>query len=149
MNRRYNQPWGHNNEPIRSNNQVKTCEWPWIMTRFSSPSYICGKGVESENFRDKDWKPLTHSKLELFKLELFKWWHGSHVGQPCWYTAPCSYPVGVELFSYVNTSFCFNTLFQYFRESTNRIPGTVLLSLIYLRTLTAETNLTTLYKMRS
>ena len=34
MNRRYNQPWGHNNEPNRSNNQVKTCEWPWIMTTF-------------------------------------------------------------------------------------------------------------------
>ena len=34
MNRRYNQPWGHNNEPNRSSNQVKTCEWPWIKTRF-------------------------------------------------------------------------------------------------------------------
>ena len=34
MNRRYNQPWGHNNEPNRSNNQVKTCEWPWFMTTF-------------------------------------------------------------------------------------------------------------------
>ena len=34
MNRRYNQPWVHNNEPNRSNNQVKTCDLPWIMTRF-------------------------------------------------------------------------------------------------------------------
>ena len=34
MNRRYNQPWGHNNEPNRSNNQVKTCDLPRIMSRF-------------------------------------------------------------------------------------------------------------------
>ena len=50
MNRRYNQPWGHNNEPNRSNNQVKTSEWPWIQTRFwTRPNFDAlyhGKGFQ-------------------------------------------------------------------------------------------------------
>ena len=63
MNRRYNQPWGHNNEPNRSNNQVKPAndlEW------WQGSVYICKNSPEL--WRAVLWEglPAPPDRVELW-----------------------------------------------------------------------------------